>query len=340
MAANQNVTQLTQQTGSAVSTSLFYAVTGGTNDTGLPLSVLVNSLGLTGIPTAPTATPNTNTTQLATTAYVVGQGYLTVATAAATYAPIASPTFTGTVTIPAGASISGFAPLASPALTGVPVAPTATFNTNTTQLATTAYVVGQGYLTSTTATSTYATIAQATTALAATGGTVNGVSVGATTASTGKFTTLQATSTITPSTTSGIVGTTLADNANAGSVGEYITSAVTAVSLTTNTPANVTSISLTAGDWDVRGNVVYKPAASSLLTTVVTSINNVSATSAASPFFATESLSNPAGAIMSSMPPIQRINISTTTTIFLVASTAFTVSTLTCDGFISARRVR
>jgi hypothetical protein len=39
-------------------------------------------------------------------------------TAASTYAPIASPTFTGTVTIPSGASISGFAPLASPALTG------------------------------------------------------------------------------------------------------------------------------------------------------------------------------------------------------------------------------
>ena len=33
-------------------------------------------------------------------------------------APLASPTFTGTVTIPAGASISGFAPLAAPALTG------------------------------------------------------------------------------------------------------------------------------------------------------------------------------------------------------------------------------
>ena len=38
-------------------------------------------------------------------------------------APIASPTFTGTVTIPAGASISGFAPLASPVLTGTPTVP-------------------------------------------------------------------------------------------------------------------------------------------------------------------------------------------------------------------------
>jgi hypothetical protein len=48
-------------------------------------------------------------------------------TAASTYAPIASPTFTGTVTIPAGASISGFAPLASPALTG-----NVTINSNST----------------------------------------------------------------------------------------------------------------------------------------------------------------------------------------------------------------
>ena len=37
-------------------------------------------------------------------------------------ANLASPTFTGTVTIPSGASISGFAPLASPALTGTATA--------------------------------------------------------------------------------------------------------------------------------------------------------------------------------------------------------------------------
>ena len=55
-------------------------------------------------------------------------------------ADLASPTFTGTVTIPTGASISGFAPLASPALTGTPTAPTATAGTNTTQVATTAFV--------------------------------------------------------------------------------------------------------------------------------------------------------------------------------------------------------
>lgn len=60
----------------------------------------------TGTPAAPTATAGTNTTQLATTAFV-----------ATSFAPLASPTFTGT-----------------------PAAPTATPGTNTTQLASTAFV--------------------------------------------------------------------------------------------------------------------------------------------------------------------------------------------------------
>lgn len=66
------------------------------------------------------------------------------------YAPIASPTFTGTVTIPSGASISGYlttssasstyAPIASPTFTGTPYAPTASSGTNNTQIATTQFV--------------------------------------------------------------------------------------------------------------------------------------------------------------------------------------------------------
>jgi hypothetical protein len=56
---------------------------------------------------------------------------------------------------------TAYAPLASPTLTGTPAAPTAAADTNTTQLATTAYVVGQGYLKSSTASSTYLTSATA-----------------------------------------------------------------------------------------------------------------------------------------------------------------------------------
>jgi hypothetical protein len=51
---------------------------------------------------------------------------------------------TGTVTATSGdytvAQVTGAAPLASPALTGTPTAPTAAFGTNTTQIATTAFV--------------------------------------------------------------------------------------------------------------------------------------------------------------------------------------------------------
>jgi hypothetical protein len=86
-------------------------------------------------------------TTLAASGTVSGAGFTSLLSP---YAPLASPTFTGTVTIPGGASISGYltsataastyAPLASPALTGTPTAPTASAGTNTTQLATTAYV--------------------------------------------------------------------------------------------------------------------------------------------------------------------------------------------------------
>jgi hypothetical protein len=85
--------------------------------TALSAKAPLASPALTGTPTAPTASADTNTTQVATTAYVVGQGYLKSATASYTYAP-----------------------LASPSLTGTPTAPTASAGTNTTQLATTAFV--------------------------------------------------------------------------------------------------------------------------------------------------------------------------------------------------------
>lgn len=55
--------------------------------------------------------------------------------------------------------LSAKANLASPTFTGTPAAPTAAVDTNTTQIATTGFVVGQGYLKSATAASTYAPLA-------------------------------------------------------------------------------------------------------------------------------------------------------------------------------------
>ena len=141
--------------------------------TALDLKANLASPALTGTPTAPTAAVTTNTTQVATTAFVRAEVAALVGSAGSTLdtlgeiatalgndvalsatlttsiglkAPLASPTFTGTVTIPSGASISGFAPLASPTFTGTPTLPTGTIATtqsaanNTTAVATTAYV--------------------------------------------------------------------------------------------------------------------------------------------------------------------------------------------------------
>jgi hypothetical protein len=129
----------------------------------LALKANLASPSFTGAPTAPTAATSTNSTQLATTAYVKANiAALTTAdiggfTAAMTLkADLASPALTGTPTAPTPSTatnstqiattayvksnLTSYAPLASPALTGTPTAPTAASGTNTTQLATTAFV--------------------------------------------------------------------------------------------------------------------------------------------------------------------------------------------------------
>ena len=67
---------------------------------------LVTFGGAIGAATATTAAVDTNTTQVATTAYVIGQSYLKSATAASTYVAAASPALTGTPTINALGAIA------------------------------------------------------------------------------------------------------------------------------------------------------------------------------------------------------------------------------------------
>jgi hypothetical protein len=130
----------------------------------------LTSPGLTGTPTAPTAASGTNTTQVATTAFVqqalvdLGSGDMLAATydsdadgkvdaaEVADAAPWAGITGKPTSFPPAThahaiSQVTGLqtaldakAPLASPALTGTPTVPTAAAGTNTTQIASTAFV--------------------------------------------------------------------------------------------------------------------------------------------------------------------------------------------------------
>lgn len=107
----------------------------------LDLKAPLASPALTGTPTAPTAAVDTSTTQVATTAFVTNQ-------AANATSPMNGTAAVGTSKRYARQdhvhpTDTSRAPLASPALTGTPTAPTAAADTNTTQIATTAYVAGQ-----------------------------------------------------------------------------------------------------------------------------------------------------------------------------------------------------
>ena len=139
-------------------------------DTLLNAKAPLASPSLTGTPTAPTAAPATNTTQIATTAFVqdalagAGAGdmlksvydtthngkvdaaetadavaWTGVTGKPSSFTPAAHSHSTSEVT-GLDAALTTRAPLASPALTGTPTAPTATAGTSSTQLATTAFV--------------------------------------------------------------------------------------------------------------------------------------------------------------------------------------------------------
>lgn len=106
----------------------------------------LDSPALTGTPTAPTAAAGTNTTQLATTAFVNAEiNSDRPFEATATNIKMDGTQSVGTLaTVARGDHVhptdTSRAPLASPGFTGTPTAPTATAGTNTTQIATTAFV--------------------------------------------------------------------------------------------------------------------------------------------------------------------------------------------------------
>lgn len=169
---------------------------------------------------------------------------------------------------------------------------------------------------------------------------LNNMAIGATTASTGSFTTIAASSTITPSQTSGIVGTTTNNNANAGSVGEFISGTTSGTALTTAVVVNAASVSLTAGDWDVFGSVQFSAGAATLTNQVVSGLSTTSATFPAIPFYSQITLATSAGTNNSIPVPMQRFSLSATTTVYLATDALFTSGTLSATGYIGARRVR
>jgi hypothetical protein len=145
---------------------------------------------------------------------------------------------------------------------------------------------------------------------------------------------------INPSQTVGVVGTTTNNNANVGSVGEYVTATALATSVSNGTAANAASISLTAGDWDVSGILRTNPAGTTAIVQQIEGISTTSATLGVFGTFTNDTYSPATGSGETHPTPVVRISIATTTTVFLIATVVFSVSTCTVDGMIRARRVR
>lgn len=145
-----------------------------------------------------------------------------------------------------------------------------------------------------------------------------------------------------------ILGTNTNDLASAGYVGQWLQSIVpdaSAVSLTTGTTTNITSISLTAGDWDVTGMIVLKPAGTTTITQIqygVWTANNAldSVTSANGNTGIWSQASAAPNSDISFQIANYRVSIASTTTIYLNVLPTFGTSTLAAFGRISARRVR
>src|SRR5215467_917148 len=172
----------------------------------------------------------------------------------ANYAPIASPTFTGTVTIPAGALITGYALLASPTFTGTVTIPT----------------LGGG---------------------------------------------------ATANRNFNIQGVIDASNAPAGDVGEFVTGSGGPSGASTNTWASTGSVSLTAGDWDVWGILMFSNSGG----TMTVCASGISTALNVGPNLGTATnFTIPGMTTLNQVVMPVRVNISTTTTVYINGYSSFT----------------
>lgn len=301
--ASQNVLQLLQQTGSADTSSVLYAVKGGNTDTGLPLSVLFNAAHLT----APVVTGGSYT----------GGSFAN--------AQISSPIIAGGSAD--NISIGGLTPGAG----------------SFTTLSASGTVSGAGFTTFALKSGNLSQFASTTSAQLASiisDETGSGALVFAgspTFTGTTTVSALTATGAITPSQTVGVVGTTTNNNANTGAVGEFMTVTTGPTSLTSTSSFNAASLTLSAGDWEVWGNISYT--FTGVATGLFAGISLTSNTLPASPLFNAiqTTFTSAAGQLIQAFR--QRVSVASGQTVFLVGNAAF-AGTSTGTGIINARRIR
>ena len=122
-------------------------------------------------------------------------------------------------------------------------------------------------------------------------------------------------------------------------LGSFQSASTTGTSLSSGTTANVASLPLAAGTWDISGIVVFNQAATTVIEQLTAGVSTVSAT-----LGTPDTYQQLPEAITTNMPvnleaPLTRITLASAATVYLVAQSIFTTSTMTADGYIKARPV-
>ena len=144
-----------------------------------------------------------------------------------------------------------------------------------------------------------------------------------------------------------VQGTTAGGNATSGYIGEFVSSnpGSPVTPAASGSQVNVTSISLTAGDWDVEGMMETIAGATSSFSALAAGISTTSNNYDSTNKGGINQLATTIPAGMSQYMPtgVRRINISSTTTVYLVGFSSYAAlggATFGTDSYIRARRVR
>jgi hypothetical protein len=134
-------------------------------------------------------------------------------------------------------------------------------------------------------------------------------------------------------------GSTDGAPAEAGMVGEVASASGTVPTLSSDGIFNIASLVLQPGDWDVSGNVLFVPAATTHPTQAGAGISLVSATFGATimnigaTFTVGANIALDAGGIA-------QVNVAVPTPVYLVARASFTTAGMGATGTIRARRMQ
>lgn len=131
------------------------------------------------------------------------------------------------------------------------------------------------------------------------------------------------------------IGVTDASNADAGYIGEVLTATGTATSHTTATTRTLASLSLTPGDWEVEAVGFFDITSGATAVTIVGL-----GTTTTVPAFPNRTSVAGANSYDQCVPIRRRFNISAATTIYLTGYCEISSGTVASNGYLEARRVR